>query len=111
MKQIWDTECQTNPMGDLCQIFLNQTQTILQGVNTYEVYGIKYYNPTTGLQNYLNSDEQRQNLRVVPFKTWDGCNTTISNNYYREMPGGLLYFPTLMQKLRILIYNGDIVKL
>ncbi|KAF2070476.1 hypothetical protein CYY_008201 [Polysphondylium violaceum] len=119
------TACQSqinagNFMSDECDNVMGTLQSD-SGSNTtsmVNVYDIRLYDPTGGVNwpepgityesDYLNRADVRQAIHAssVPHN-WTECNNTVYQYLSNQDESSLFLFPSLLEQMRILVYNGQ----
>ena len=78
----------------------------LQSKNLFEPQNYETIE-TNNITAYLNNKEVKKALHINENLKWEMCNTFLYQYYDQKNKGSIIYYPDLLNKIKILIFSGD----
>ena len=83
-----------------------QSKNLFEPQN-YETITSRKLLETNNITAYLNNKEVKKALHVNENLKWEMCNSFHYQYYDQKNKGSIIYYPDLLNKIKILIFSGD----
>ena len=83
-----------------------QSKNLFEPQN-YETITSRKLLETNNITAYLNNKEVKKALHINENLKWEMCNTFLYQYYDQKNKGSIIYYPDLLNKIKILIFSGD----
>ena len=83
-----------------------QSKNLFEPQN-YETITSRKLLETNNITAYLNNKEVKKALHVNENLKWEMCNSFLYQYYDQKNKGSIIYYPDLLNKIKILIFSGD----